>query len=168
MKRSIVWTVFFVAILSLSLAAVAKDREGFDGYKCSSAKVAGTWGYSETGTVFLNPTTPIPYASVGSYTLDRHGNLSGYREASAAGNILKAKISGTVTLNPDCTGTETLFFDDGKTVSGPAYKFVVYVDNAREARKILTNPGAGVLVTEAKKVSEGQGNYQRGDEEDDD
>ena len=169
MKRTIVCSLVFVAMLSLSLAAVAKDNdnEAIAGYTCSPVKVAGTWGYSETGTVNIPSPNPwglpagsYPYASVGSYTLYPDGTLSGARTASLAGNILKATIEGTTTVNPDCTGTETLYFYNPEppyNLTGTGTKNVVYVDKAREARKILTNAGVGVLVTEAKKLSEGHG-----------
>jgi len=180
MKRYTVWTVLFVAIFSLSLAAVAKDKDKEEraGYTCSPAKVAGSWGYSETGTVNVPSSNPwslpagtYPYASVGSYTLYPDGTLSGARTASLAGNILNATIEGTATVYPDCTGTETLSFynpDPPYNMTGMAAKNIVYVDKAREARKIITNPGLGVLVTEAKKLSQGHGNGQLEDEEDED
>jgi hypothetical protein len=167
MKRNIVWTLFFVVMLSLSLASVAKDKEDMTGYACSPAKVAGTWGYSETGTMVLPaPYGPLPYASVGSYTIDRDGNLSGERTASMGGMILKATITGIATVDPDCTGTVSLsFFDLSGNPSGTAEKYIVYVDKAREARMIITaatSPLFGnlpaVLVTEAKKLSPGHDN----------
>jgi hypothetical protein len=72
-KRNIVRTIFFFATFLLSLAVVASAQ---DERACSAAGVAGEWGYTETGTLFL-PTGAVPYASVGSYTLDADGNLSG-------------------------------------------------------------------------------------------
>ena len=65
-------------------------------------------------------------------------------------------------MNPDCTGTVSLsFFDLSENPSGTAEKFIVYVDNAREARMIITTarPYPSVLVTEAKKL------FPDGDEE---
>jgi hypothetical protein len=166
MKRNIVWIMFFLAMLVMSLAAVAKDNRDRDECTCSPAKVAGTWGYSETGTMILPaalaaylglPAGPNSYASVGSYTLDRDGNLSGARTASLGGITLEATITGTATVNPDCTGTVALSFNGGS--SGTAEKFIVYVDNASEARMIIKSsklPVFGsvpsVLVTEAKKL----------------
>ena len=166
MKRSIVWTLFLVAMLSLSLAAAAKENEKIHGYKCSAAKVAGTWGYSETGTMYLPaalagvlglPEGPNPYASVGSYTLDRDGNVSGERNASLGGVTLNATITGNATVNPDCTGTVILYFNNGS--AGWAEKFIVYVDSAKEANMIVTDvPYPAVLTTNAKKISPGHGN----------
>jgi hypothetical protein len=149
--------MFFVGMLLVNLTAVARDKDNRkrDDCTCSPAMVAGTWGYTETGTVYL-PTGAIAYASVGRYTLDANGNLSGARTASAGGTIVKAYIKGTATVNSDCTGTETLNFysdPDYKNLIGTAVKALVYVDKAREVAKILI-PGAvpAVLTTNAKKL----------------
>ncbi len=163
MKRSIACTLFFVALLFLTTVAVAQDKEEIDGYTCSPAKVAGTWGYSETGTVYYNGVA-TPYASLGRYALDADGNLLGVRTA-ALGSIpqpLIAYIKGKATVNPDCRGTETLNFysdPDYKNLTSTVTKALVYVDQAREVRKIII-PGAtlqAVLITEGKKLSPGHG-----------
>ncbi len=156
MKRNIVWTVFFVCMLLVNITATAGDD-----FACSPANVAGTWGYIETATIFdttTTPATPYPYASVGSYTLDARGNLSGARTASLAGNILRATITGTATVNPDCTGTEYLsFYDEGGNPAGQATKALVYVNNGKEVNKIITAPsGMIVAVTKAKRVLPGR------------
>jgi len=164
MKRNIVWTIFFFAALLLSMAAVASAQ---DERTCSSARVAGEWGYTETGTIFL-PTGAVPYASVGSYTLDADGNLSGARTASGGGMIQKATIKGTATVNSDCTGTESLsFYDESGNLLSTAVKALVYVDNAREVRKIITSvklPNGvslpAVLTTDAKKQFPGRAKEQ--------
>ena len=162
MKRNIAWTIFFFATLSLGLAAVASAR---DGRTCSNAGVAGEWGYTETGTLIL-PTGAVPYASVGSYSLDDEGNLSGARTASVGGQIQTATIRGTATVNSDCTGTETLsFYGESGNLISTVVKALVYVDHAREVRKILTSvvlpDGTGlpaVLTTDAKKLFPDRGN----------
>jgi hypothetical protein len=161
-KRNIVRTIFFLATLLLILAAVALAED--DG-TCSNARVAGEWGYSETGTLYLPTGAAVPYASVGSYTLDADGNLSGARTASAGGTIMKATIKGTATVNSDCTGTETLsFYDASGNLTSTAVKALVYVDHGREVRKIVTSAAlangtslGAVLTTNAKKQFPGHG-----------
>jgi hypothetical protein len=155
MKRNIVGTMFLMVMLLVSFAALAKDKKDKDDCTCSNFHVAGTWGYTETGTMILPaPYGALPYASVGSYTLDSNGNVSGSRTASLGGTILKATIKGTATVNPDCTGSVTLyFFDPSGNPAGAAVKSIVYVDNAKEARMIITTaPYPSVLTTEAKKL----------------
>ena len=158
-KHNIVWTVFFLATLLLSLAAVASAQEDRG---CSAASVAGEWGYSETGTLYV-PTGPVPYASVGTFTLDRDGNYLGERTASVGGKIVTAAFKGTATVNSDCTGKVTIsFYDQAGNVTSTAAKFLVFVDNSRGARAIATSveqvlPNGtsvslpAVLTTDAKK-----------------
>lgn len=160
MKRSLVGTICFVMVLlSVAAVALAGDR---DDCTCSKASVAGTWGYSEDGTLYHPLLGAVPYASVGSYTLDHHGNLSGARTASIGpAGVQPATVKGTATVNPDCTGTLTLkFYDASNNLLNTAVKFVVYVDNASEARSIITDVVLpdnithlkAVLVTNAKKM----------------
>ena len=128
-----------------------------DDFACSPANVAGTWGYIETATIF-DAGVGYPYASVGSYTLDAQGNLSGARTASLAGTTLRATIVGTATVNPDCTGTENLsFYDESGNETGQATKALVYVNKGREVNKIITVPsGLIVAITKAKRVLPGR------------
>ncbi len=158
MKRSIVWTMFFVAMLFLSMVAAAKDKEDADDYICTPAMVAGAWGYTETGWVVL-PTGAIPYASVGMLTVDRHGNVSGRRTASAAGQIKTGTITGNITVNPDCTGTLTQILTEDTGGSSTAVKAIVFLNNATEAHMIIkpTTLLPVVLSVVAKKVFPGHG-----------
>ncbi|HSW40553.1 MAG TPA: hypothetical protein VLL97_13780 [Acidobacteriota bacterium] len=156
MKRNIAWTMFFICMFLVNLTATAGDD-----FTCSPANAAGTWGYIETATIFDATTTPptrYPYASVGIYTLDARGNMSGKRTASLAGTTLRATIVGTATVNPDCTGTENLsFYDESGNLTGTATKALVYVNKGKEVNKIITAPsGLIVAITKAKRVLPGR------------
>ncbi len=153
MRRTILQVIVFVALL-LSAAAVAlAQNQGI----CSNAYAAGTWGYTETGSV-ITPTGVIPYASVGQFTLDGDGNFVGQRTSSTAGTIQPATIKGTLIVNPDCTGTQHIRFYNPSTgeLLSPTevVKKVVFVDHAREARMIIVSGTSApvVLTTEAKKL----------------
>jgi hypothetical protein len=135
MRRHLVRTIFFVALL-LGLAAAAPaqvDRS------CSNARVAGEWGYSWTGTIIL-PTGPISAAAVGTFTGDAAGDLSGTQTSSLGGGVAQDTLKGTLTLNPDCTGTMTVgLYDQSGNLLRTAVWAIVYVDDAREARAIFTS-----------------------------
>lgn len=159
MKTNIVRTVWVATLVaSAAVVALAGGRDD----RCSDPRVAGTWGYSESGTLYHPVAGALSYASVGSYTLDHHGNLSGARTASMGGTIAVARIEGTATVDADCTGTLTLSFYDPTTgnLLNTATKFIVYVDNATAARSIITSillPDGttrlpAVLVTDARKL----------------
>ena len=155
MKHKIVWIVFFVAVLSMSLMVMAKENNKGDehGYTCTTAKVAGEWGYTETGWVIL-PSGSIPYGSVGRLNVDRDGNVSGRRTASAAGQIKTGSIEGKIEVNPDCTGTLTQTLCEDSGGCSTATKAIVFLNNATEAHMIITSSGLPVVLTVvAKKVS---------------
>ena len=176
MQRNIVGTLFFVAMLSLSLAAVAKDNEKIAGCTCSPDMIEGAWGYIETGMqIFFDPTLPNPtpfqlrpYASMGSYTIDAQGIVLGQRtNAQSTAPHQTCIISGTATVNPDCTGTYSVSFSEPPNstnvtaCSGSVTKLAVYVNNATEASMIIPfdpltlSPNlkvSAVLTTEAKKL----------------
>jgi hypothetical protein len=153
MKRNIAHLIVSVVLLLSAAVTTLAQNNGI----CSNASAAGTWGYTETGSVIL-PTGVIPYASVGQFTVDRDGSFVGQRTSSTAGTIQPATIKGTLTVNPDCTGTQTIKFYDPTTgiLLSPAevVKTVVFVDHAREARMIIVSgtPAPVVLTTEAKKL----------------
>jgi len=158
MKR-FVWTILIAVTLLLSLAAVGSAQGRF----CSTADVAGTWAYTETGTIFQP--TGVPYASVGKFTVDADGDLLGQRTASAGGDIQQATITGTAAINSDCTGTLTLAFYDPQSGSllGDASKFIVYDDKLTEFRAIVTwaklPDGTSVptaLFTDGKRIVPGR------------
>ncbi len=136
-ERNVIRTVFFFCALFLSLAAVASAQpQGTS----STASVQGTWGFTDTGTVFL-PTGPVPFAAVGIITGDAHGNFSGTQTTSVGGRISKETFTGTGTVNSDCTGTATfsVYDESGTTLLRTATRSVVFVDNAREEYEIATS-----------------------------
>jgi len=176
MQRNIVGTLFLVAMLSLSLAAVAKDDAKIDGCTCSPDMIEGAWGYIETGMqIFFDPTLPNPtpfqlrpYASIGSYTIDAQGLVLGQRtNAQSTAPHQTCIISGTATINPDCTGTYSVSFSEPPNstnvtaCTGSVTKLAVYVNNATEASMLIPfdpltlspflKVGA-VLTTDAKKL----------------
>ena len=152
----------FVAILHMSLVPTLW---GQDDRGCSAAKAAGEWGYVYTGTLFLSPTTPIPVAAVGRYTLDKEGNISGTQTRSIAlGETAQEVIKGTSTVNADCTGTATISVYDPKTgnLLRTAVLATVYVNSQREVRYLFeslvvfsgtTSTSIRVVITaDAKRV----------------
>lgn len=90
------------ATLVLTLAPLQAEAS-----HCSTAAMAGNWAYTYTGTIFT-PNGPIPAASVGHFHQDGAGSVSGSQARSVAGNPGTEDISGTVSVNKDCTATATV------------------------------------------------------------
>lgn len=76
---------------------------------CADLKLTGCYGFSHSGMMIVPGFgEPIPMASVGVFYIDRKGNLTGHETVNFGGTPFYAEISGTFTVNPDCTGTATI------------------------------------------------------------
>jgi hypothetical protein len=69
---------------------------------CTNATVAGTYGFTTSGTLIL-PTGPAPVAAVGLVTFQRNGNASGSQDRSVGGAFAHETLTGTLTVKRDCT-----------------------------------------------------------------
>jgi hypothetical protein len=137
MKRSLSATL--VAGLGLVLlGGFAPALLAHEHHSCSMRDVAATYGYTVNGTrngVGLA-------ASVGTVTLDTSGNLVGTQTASFAGTIVTETLSGTYTVNDDCTGSAVI----NVVSSIPAFNRIsdinlVWDDDGEKLRFIFTNSG---------------------------
>src|SRR6266481_3167638 len=121
MTRSLVRTILVVlsiATLYMSLAPEASAQA-----TCSLATIAGSWAATLTGTIlFPAPPGPVPAAAVVRFNVD---------------------AMGTVSVNPNCTGTTTVnFFQSGALVrtSVLAIVFDNLSTHVRMVQKSLTLP----------------------------
>src|SRR6202165_3038198 len=104
MKRNIASTTLtIISVVTLCMGlACAPDAE--HNGRCSAANVAGKWAYTYTGTIIL-PTAAVPVATVGSFTLDTHGNVTATQNRSVGGVYAQETVTGTITVKGNCTGT---------------------------------------------------------------
>ena len=131
MKRKVARTTLLIAVaaLCLSLAPAAQAAQ-----QCSLAKAAGTWGVTLTGTLFVP--NPVPGGAVGRLTMDAAGNVSGTEARNVGGGFANETITGSWTVNSDCTGTLTAnVYESGVLVRASVFAFVL-VDNLSKIRGV--------------------------------
>jgi hypothetical protein len=125
--------IISVVTLCMSLASAAHAQ---DNQSCSTANVAGKWAYTYTGTLIL-PTAAVPVAAVGGFTQDANGNMSGSQNRSVGGASAQETVTGTITVNSDCTGTlDANVYQSGQLVRS-AVIALVYDNNRRHFRAIF-------------------------------
>ena len=126
-------TVFVLGILPRAHAD--EHRE------CSNASLQGSFGFSSTGTLLaLPPPFAGPFGEIGRQTFDGQGNTDATATLSTNGNIHRVTIQGTYVVNPDCTGSMTVFVSPlGATVN---LDFVID-DGETEIRAITTGNVTG-------------------------
>jgi hypothetical protein len=133
MKRNIARTtlaVISVATLCLALVPAALAAE-----TCSNAKAAGNWGFTLTGTLIL-PTGPVPGAAVGRFSVDAAGNISGTEARNVGGGFANETITGSWTVNPDCTATVTVNIYESGVLGRTSVLAAVLVNNSNKIRAV--------------------------------
>jgi hypothetical protein len=103
---------------------------------CSNASIAGEWAYTYTGTIFTTG-GPLPLASVGHFTQDHEGNLIGSQNRSVAGQSGVEDITGTVSVNKDCTASATVEVFVNGVKQRTAVLAGVYTNNGKHIREIF-------------------------------
>jgi hypothetical protein len=146
MKRKIVRTrlLILVAALCLGLVPAVQAAE-----HCSNAKAAGKWGFTLTGTLlFPAPTGPVPGAAVGRLTVDAAGNISGTEARNVGGGFANETITGSWTVNSDCTATVTANIYESGVLVRTSVLSAVFDDNSNKLRAVqqsLTNPDGSTI-----------------------
>jgi hypothetical protein len=117
---------------------------------CSLHGVAGNYGYTITGTI---PTLGA-VAAVGHIALDASANVTGAQTTSFNGAVVRETLSGTFTVNADCTGSATVnVFHSGVLVRTSSFD-VVWDNDQRELRAIFLTAGTVLTVNGRKNFSQ--------------
>ncbi len=133
MKRTIALTTVVVVLTAtlMSAAAAAQDRDA-----CSLVRAAGAYGVSDSGTVI----GVGPRAALARLTLDAAGNINGSVTASLNGGVSNTTLSGSYTVNRDCTGKSSFGeFDQSGNLLLSATVAFVWDDNMKELRFLFTS-----------------------------
>lgn len=128
--------------------------------QCSQGGAAGKYGFTLTGWLIVS-TGAVPAAAVGQASVDAKGNVTGTEARSVGGGYADETLSGTISVNSDCTGSMTLNFYDAGQLVRTSVLSIVFVDNQRELRmvqKSLTLPNGAaipvVITVDAKRISD--------------
>ena len=150
-KRSTIansFTIAAVTALALGLAPAAKaDDKG-----CSSASLMGTFGFTSTGFRTAPTTLAGPIAQVGTQTFDGSGGTTATATFNQNGNTFKVTITGTYTVNSDCTGTFTLQVSPIGITTRLSF---VIDDTGTELLVICTDPGVVLTGTARRQFPRG-------------
>ena len=101
-----------ISRLLLILALAASSTLTAHASGCTNMTIKGTWVNSLHGQIFLPDGTSLVLAGVTKTTYDGLGNSTQLDASGVNGNVPTGwrTGSGSYTVNPDCTGTETISF----------------------------------------------------------
>jgi hypothetical protein len=143
-----------VAIICITILAGSVTQAG----QCSQSRAEGAFGFTLTGWLIL-PTVAVPAAAVGRAVVDAKGNVTGTEARSVGRGFADETLSGSLTVNSDCTGSMTLnFFESGLPVRTSVLS-IVFVNNMQQLRMVqesltLANGSAipVVITVDAKRI----------------
>lgn len=119
----------------------------FNNAPCSNATLKGNYGVQFTGSA--PGFGPFASVAIGSY--DGEGNITGSGTANVNGQTVTGSITGKYTVNPDCTATGTITYQNlNLTVGG----FAVLVNHGKEAFFVGTSPAGVLLNGSIKKIGD--------------
>ena len=164
MMKKLVWTIlrtfegglsmkrltWIATIMFLGLATTGSLAPAILAHGCAMSDVAATYGYTSTGTVVTPPVGA--FLAVGQITFSSTGTITGKQTTSIAGIFFDETVSGTYTVNPDCTGTATANVYHGSTLVRTTNLSIVWVDDQKEARAIFLTAGTAISIN-ARKIS---------------
>jgi hypothetical protein len=108
-----------------------------------------------TGFITAPAALAGPFAEVGTQTFDGKGNTTAAAVLSQNGNIIPVTVTGTYSVNPDCTGTFTLLVSPfGLTVHN-----IFAIDDGGNGIKAIETE-AGVVVTRNYRRQFPMGNWR--------
>ena len=109
------FTIHLMAKLAIAGGLIAMAPGIGFAQECTALK--GTYAFTFSGSaIFPGATVPTTFNGVGMQTFNDSGKWTGTESANFGAFVLRsAPISGSYTLNPDCTGTMTATFPDGSS-----------------------------------------------------
>ena len=148
MKRTIASTLALFVLVAFVPGAHAGDAA------CSIARAAGAYAVSDAGTIVgLGPVAIVSRA-----TFDAAGGISGKSTLSENGNVSRRTLSGSYTVNHDCTGTTTFGeFDESGNLIITVTADLVWDDNMSQFRFVLTSVVLPDGITSIPIVISGDG-----------
>jgi hypothetical protein len=108
--------------------------------QCSNATLHGDYGFTVSGTRPTGPGGPLEqFIGLAMTRFDGNGHLTqtGASHGSINGDSIDDSVTGTYTLNSDCTGTMILQFPGGRPT---VRTWIVVVDRGEEVRTVVMTP----------------------------
>lgn len=119
---------------------------------CSLASLKGSYALDRQGTLVtsvLGLPAPAPWGEAAFEHFDGAGGFSGKATVNAGGVVVGGTVTGTYTVNSDCTGTKTVNTSVGVTV----HEAIIVTGGGQRMVGTQTDPWA-VIQTRAEKIGD--------------
>ena len=124
--------------------------------QCTQQTVVGTYAFLQQGNTLVTlpgvvQPAAFPFAALAIVSIDSAGTISGEGYGALAGQVARAPLSGSIQVNPDCTGSSTP--SDGIVDAN------VVLDGGNEIRGLMLQAPVGKPVIQGlgKRISRAPG-----------
>jgi hypothetical protein len=104
----------WLLVLSICLPAYSQPQIG--GGTCTNATLNGTYYYVAEGNL-ISGNTVYPVAELVKAVADGQGNVSGSGQASIGGALATYSVTGTYSVQSNCSGTLALILESGVNIA---------------------------------------------------
>jgi hypothetical protein len=147
-RRGVRGVLAIIATLIVATVTVGFARQSALSTPCNNQTIAGTYGFRTSGQQKDANGNWVPFSSIGTYVRDDQGNIvAGDVTSNAGGTLLHSPLTGTYTVNPDCTGSQTTTLNTGVMVS---QDFVV-VSGGQQLEFVFTGSTGAVGGTQTRQ-----------------
>ena len=132
----------YTALLFLlpAITAIVNAQTVGSASTCTNASISGSYGYTLSGWIFTSTGGEYPFADFGTLTSNEKGSFSGTSTFSFDGTIQAPTVTGTYSVNSNCTGTATLKDSAGDVI----VLSLVIADNGQSIQLVESDQGTVV------------------------
>jgi hypothetical protein len=111
---------------------------------CSNSTIRGSYAFTIHGTIFLQNGSTVLLDGLAKQTFDGNGNFTQVDAVAANGNLPPGwrPGSGTYSVNPDCTGTQTIVIPGNPEVH---VQFIV-AQSGNTIHQVVIDPGVAATA----------------------
>jgi hypothetical protein len=144
MIRTILKGAFFLLALGLVVGKLNDLRPVKAQSACFAGSMIGSYTYVFNGSYFDNQNNQFGYSSSGHLIADGRGNFSGSETTDDGATLFQDDaVTGTYTINPDCSGSATF----NLAQDNPLSVDMNLTNNGKTINLIETDDGTQVLGT---------------------
>jgi hypothetical protein len=111
---------------------------------CSNSTIRGSYAFTIHGTIFLPDGSTVLLDGLAKQTFDGHGNFTQVDAVADNGNLTPGwrPGSGTYSVNPDCTGSQTIVIPGDRDVH---VQFIV-AQSGNTIHEVVIDPGVAATA----------------------
>lgn len=150
-KRILIVTSILITI-TLGVFGLNQATKAQEEFSCTQATLNSSYGLQIEGFRLPSEGSYIPFGATGLRNFDGNGNYSGTGITNVEGSFANTNISGTYTVNPNCTIEISYTTTSTEGVVRETVQTGVIVDRAKEILTLQTSPDDNVQTGIYKKV----------------